>query len=214
VKTLIATLMLVPTLALAQTQQQYQPMEVSRSAMMQGKNELSAQIGFQASMGGTTPGGVKLFFDYSRYLGKIVWLNAKLNPTFSAGGGGGVCVDQFGNTYNCGLSGFPNAGHAIDALIGVKLKWPIARYKLMPFAVANVGVVGIYNRPLNDDGAAGVVNLGGGLRWFATPHVAVGGELGVTLGGAYYTETCGYCNNAHSEFYRAFNFGLGAEFIL
>jgi len=205
----MATVMLIPTLALAQTQND--PMQVSRSAMMAGKNELSAELGFQASMGGTTPGGVKLFFDYSRYLGKIVWLNAKLNPTFATGGG--VCVDRFGNTFSCS-TGFDGNGHAIDALVGVKLKWPVYKYKLMPYANIDVGVVGIYNRPLNDDGAAGVINTGGGLKWFATPHIAVGGDVGVTLGGAYYTETCNGCRNAHSEFYRAFSLGLGAEFIL
>ena len=206
-KTMIATLMLIPSLALAQ--QQYEPMQVSRGAMMAGKNEISTQLGFQASLGGTTPGGVKLFLDYSRYLGKIVWFNAKLNPTFDTSNGA-VCVDRFGNAYNCGLGG---DGHAIDALVGVKLKWPIHRIKLMPYANINVGIVGIYNRPLNDDGVAGVVNTGGGVKWWATPHVAVGGEVGVTLGGAYYTETCANCRNAHSEFYRAFNMGLGGEFI-
>jgi hypothetical protein len=205
---MIATLMLVPALSFAQTQ--YAPVEVSRGAMMQGKNEISTQIGFQASMGGTTPSGVKLFLDYSRYLGKIVWLNAKLNPTFDTSNGG-VCVDRFGNAYSCGFGG---EGHAIDALVGVKLKWPVHRYKLMPYANIDVGVVGVYSRPANDNGVAGVLNTGGGLKWWATPHVAVGGELGVTLGGAYYQDTCTGCRNAHSEFYRAFNFGLGAEFIL
>jgi hypothetical protein len=208
---MIAIVLLVPTLALAQTQ--YAPVEVEKSAnMMAGKNELSAQMGFQASMGGTTPGGVKLFFDYSRYLGNIVWLNVKLNPTFATGGT--TCVDRFGNTYDCTSAGFPDNGHAIDALIGVKLKWPVRRYKLMPYANVNVGVVGVYARPAGDDGAAGVLNTGGGLKWWATPHVAVGGEINVTLGGAYYQDTCVGCNNAHSEFYRAFNLGIGAEFIL
>ena len=33
-----------------------------------GKDELSGQLGFQASLGGATPGGFKMFFDYSHRL--------------------------------------------------------------------------------------------------------------------------------------------------
>jgi len=50
-----------------------------------GKDELSGQLGFQASLGGGTPGGFKMFFDYSHRLSNLVWLNFKLNPTFGAG---------------------------------------------------------------------------------------------------------------------------------
>jgi hypothetical protein len=105
-----------------------------------GKNELSGQLGFQASLGGGTPGGFKMFFDYSHRMSNLVWLNFKLNPTFGAGETRTVCVDQFGNTYDCG-TGFDGNGYAIDILAGVKLKWMIQRIHLMPYANANAGVV-------------------------------------------------------------------------
>jgi hypothetical protein len=95
----------------------------------------------------------------------------------------------------------------------VKLKFPL-KYKLMPYVNADVGVVGIYNRPANDNGVAVIFRPGVGLKWFATPHIAVGGEFNFGLGGAFYSDTCANCRNGHDEFYRAFDLGLGAEFIL
>jgi hypothetical protein len=184
---------------------------VERQSVMQGKNEISAQLGFQASMGGGTPAGAKLFIDYSRYIKSYVWFNAKLNPTFALDSHG-VCYDRFGNPYNC-AAGIGGDGHAIDALAGIKLKFPL-KYKLMPYVNLDAGIVGIYDRPANDNGVAVVIRPGAGVKWFATPHVAVGGEFNFALGGGFYSETCGGCNNAHNEFYRAFDLGLGAEFIL
>jgi hypothetical protein len=206
VKTLIA-LVLFASVAHAES------LEVSRRAVMQGRNEISTQLGFQASMGGATPAGPKLMFDYSRYMGSIVWLNFKLNGTFDATARGALCVDGAGRAYDCSV-GFSGNGHAVDVLAGVKLKFPIARYKLVPYVNLNVGLVGIADRPAGDDGVAGIFRPGGGLKWFITPHVAVGGEIDIALGGAYYQQTCPNCANAHSEFYRAFDLGLGAEFIL
>jgi len=199
-----AVLVMAPALASAQ-------MSVARSASFAGQNEISTQLGFQASMGGGTPSGAKLFIDYSRHLKSFVWLNAKLNPTFSAEGRR-VCYDNLG-PYDCGI-GLDGNGHAIDALIGVKLKFPTRNPHIVPYANINVGVVGVFSRPGNDDGAAGVIHTGGGLRYFLTPHVALGGEMNFTLGGAHYTESCRGCGNDHNEFYRAFDMGMGAEFIL
>jgi hypothetical protein len=205
VKTIIiATLGL--TMFAATAQAQSQPLEVSRTAVMQGKNEISTQLGFQASLGGTTPSGVKMFFDYSRYLGSVVWLNFKLNPTFAAS------ARVTCNGYDCGY-GLIGDGDSLDVLAGVKLKFPMV-HKLVPYANINVGVVGIYDRPYGDDGAAAVFRGGGGLRWFVTPHVAIGGEMNFTLGGGFYGETCPGCQNGHNEFYRAFDMALGAEFVL
>ena len=140
------------------------------------------------------------------------FFNIKLNPSFAVEGRR-FCVDRLGNTYDCGY-GIDGNGYSVDALAGIKLKWRLQRFKLVPFANLNVGVVGIYNRPLGDNGAAAVFRTGGGLRWFVTPHVALGGEMDVTLGGGFYSETCTGCNNAHNEFYRAFDMSLGAEFVL
>ena len=169
-----------------------------------GKDELSGQMGFQASLGGGTPGGFKLFFDYSHRLTNLVWLNFKLNPTFGAGETRTICHDQFGNPYDCG-TGFDGNGYAIDILAGVKLKW-MTRFHLVPYANINAGVVPVFARPAGDNGAAVVFNTGGGLKYFVTPRIGVGGEMTFTLGPGFYS--------GHTEFYRAFNMGVGAEFIL
>lgn len=169
-----------------------------------GKDELSAQLGFQASLGGGTPNGFKMFFDYSHRLTDLVWLNFKFAPTFGVASGRSVCFDNFGNAYDCG-TGFENNGYAIDILGGVKLKW-MTRFHLMPYANINAGVVPIFDRPGNDNGAAVVFNTGGGVKYFITPHVGLGGELSFTLGPGFYS--------GHTEFYRAFSMGIGAEFIL
>jgi hypothetical protein len=176
-----------------------------------GPNELTAEMGLQASLGGTTPGGFKLFFDYARRMSNLVWLDFKVNPTFDTGYRQGVCYDQFGDPYACGYSGLYGNGYAIDLLAGAKFKWLVVRNKLMPYCNINGGVVPVFSRPNGDDGAAIVVNTGGGLKYFVTPHVGLGGEINLTLGPGFYG---GPNNTGHNELYRAFNFGVGAEFIL
>jgi hypothetical protein len=203
--------LLIPILALAPSLAFGDQLMVERQSVMNGKNELSAQLGFQAGMGASTPTGAKLFIDYSRYIKSFVWFNVKLNPTFALDSRG-TCYDVYGNAYTCG-GGSSGDGHAIDALAGVKLKFPL-KYKLMPYVNLDAGVVGIYARPTGDNGVAVILRPGAGLKWFATPHVAVGGEFNFGLGGGFYSETCNGCKNGHNEFYRAFDAGIGAEFIL
>src|SRR5207245_2070504 len=186
----------------------------SRRAAVDGKNEISAQLGFQASLGATTPAGIKVDFDYARRLTDLVWLDFKVNPIFGVGPNRAICVDRGGGLYDCGSGAYAD-GHAIDFLAGVKLKFPVARVpRLVPYAQAGLGVAAIFSRPTNDNGAGFIFHTGGGLKYFVTPHVGLGGELNVTLGPAWYSETCPNCNNAHTEFYRAVDFALGAEFVL
>jgi hypothetical protein len=170
-----------------------------------GKDELSPAMGFQAGLGGTTPGGFKLFFDYSHRLTNLVWLNFKVNPTFGVGTASRICYDQFGNAYDCGSGPFEGNGYAIDLLAGVKLKW-MTRVHVMPYANIDAGVIPIFARPAGDNGAAVAVHTGGGVKYFVTPRIGVGGELDFTLGPGFYSN--------HTEFYRAFNFAIGAEFLL
>ena len=77
----------------------------------------------------------------------------------------------------------------------------------MPYANINAGVVPVFARPAGDNGAAVVFNTGGGVKYFVTPRIGVGGEMTRSpLGPGFYS--------GHNEFYRAFNLGVGAEFIL
>src|SRR5947209_13761569 len=130
-----------------------------------GKDELTAEMGLQASLGGTTPGGFKLFFDYAHRLSNLVWLDFKVNPTFDTGYRAATCVDRFGNVYTCGYDGLYGNGYSIDILAGVKLKWLLVHNRLMPYCNINGGVVPVFARPNGDDGAAIVVNTGGGLKY-------------------------------------------------
>jgi hypothetical protein len=185
---------------------------VYRRGGVDGKNEISTQLGFQASLGATTPGGVKLFFDYSRKMSDLVWLNFKLNPTFGSGSTRVYCYDNNGDPYDCG-SALSDDGDAIDFLAGVKFKFPIRSLPaLVPYGNLNAGVVAIFGRPLNDGGAAIVLRTGGGIKYFVTPHVGLGGEFNFGFGPAFYSR-CDRCREAHNEFYRAFDMGIGAEFI-
>lgn len=204
-KTHILFPMLAVTLLASSSAMAQQPYGISRRMNgFPGKDEISTQLGFQASLGGTTPGGFKLFIDYSHRLNNLVWLNFKFNPTFGFGGGTTVCYDRFGNPYDCSY-GFPGNGYAIDILAGVKLKW-MTRIHLMPYANIDAGVIPVFARPGGDDGAAVALHTGGGLKYFVTPRIGVGGELDFTLGPGFY--------QGHTEFYRAFNLAIGAEFIL
>jgi hypothetical protein len=200
---LLSTLLLAAP-AFAQT-------SISRSMSgFPGKDEISTQLGFQASMGGGTPNGFKLFIDYSHRLTELVWLNFKLNPTFGAAGDRTICYDNYGNAWDCS-SGFGSEGWAIDILGGVKLKW-MTRFHVMPYANIDVGVVPIFARPNEDNGAAVVLHTGGGVKYFVTPRIGLGGEVDFTLGPGFYSGS--RTVNSHDEFYRAFNFAVGAEFIL
>jgi hypothetical protein len=201
----LGALVLVAGADVAQAQQ----LGVSRGARLAGKNEISTQLGFQAGLGGMTPGGAKFFFDYARQLSSVVWLNVQVNPMFAATTA--RCVDRFGFTYDCGYIG--GNGHAIDALVGVRLKFPLARAPIVPYAHVSGGVVGIFDRPFNDNGAAVVARFGGGFRYFVTPHIGLGAEMAFTLGGAFYGDSCNGCRDAHTEFYRALDMGFGAEFV-
>jgi hypothetical protein len=217
-RTLVTTLAFLIAAAPAAAQVAAQPAgaeaTVSRGAVVvDGKNEISAQLGFQASLGATTPAGIRLNFDYARRLTNLLWLNFKLAPVFGVGPNRAVCQDR-GGLYDCGSGGYA-LGHAIDVIGGVKLKFPIARIPaLIPYAQLGLGAAIMFNRPANDNGAGFVFRTGGGLKYFVTKNIGLGGELSVTMGPAWYSETCTNCNNGHTEFYRAIDFALGAEFVL
>jgi hypothetical protein len=186
---------------------------VSRPAPLAGRNELSAQIGFQAGLGGSTPGGFKMFFGYSRHLRGIFWWNLKVDPTFGAGSPGTICYDSFGYPYPCG-PGFSGNGHAIDFLGGVKLKIPAPRVPLVGYLSIDGGLVGLVGRPYYDDGVAVIFRPGGGFKYFVTPHIGVGAEVNIGIGPAFHSATCSTCSNARTDVYGTFELATGAELVL
>jgi hypothetical protein len=185
---------------------------ISRSAPAGDANEFTTQLGLQTSLGGNTPAGFKLFFDYARRLGYLVWLDFQVNTMFGVGPVHGTCYDGTGHAFDCGGAVDAN-GHAIDVLAGIKLRFPVRRAPLIPYVGVNGGVVAVYDRPARDNGAAVVARMGGGIRYFPTRHVGIGGEVALTLGPAFYSDTCSDCNDSHVAFYRAFDFSTGVEFL-
>jgi hypothetical protein len=185
---------------------------VEQSYQPRLRNEVSARTGFQASLGGTTPSGVKFLFAYDRRVSELVWLDFELNPSFAVGDVRGTCYDAAGRAFDCGGALVGN-GQAIDVLGGVKLKPPGAR-RLVPYANAGGGVVAIFDRPQGDGGFAAVLRGGGGVDYFVTPHLSLGGELQLTGGPAVYSHTCNACTNGHDEIYRAFDLAFGAAVVM
>lgn len=203
--TLLAAL--ATTVALAPRSAHAADIQKSGPEEWPGKNEVSAHVGFQAGLnnylGGGTPSGFKLVLDYSYRFHELVWLNFGANLVF----GGGGC-DAFGN---CGFAG---NGNTAEPYAGVKLKWktPIP---LVPYAKADIIFAGIYNRYCGDNGFAFGLRVAGGVKYFLLKWLGLGVELGFTGGPAFYegTGNCSFQYKSHTEFYAAFDFVIGAEFI-
>lgn len=172
-----------------------------------GKNELALHLGFQAGLnnylGGGTPSGFKLLFDYSFRFHPLIWFNLGVNATF----GGGGC-DQFGNC------AFAASGNTVEPEAGIKVKFktPIP---LDPYVKADVVFVGIYNRYCGDNGFAFGLRASGGVHYYVFKWLGLGVELGFVGGPARYAGTgnCSFFYQPHWEFYASFDFSIGAEFI-
>jgi hypothetical protein len=176
-----------------------------------GKNEISLHIGGSDGFANVTPGGFLFIFDYGRRLGEMVWLDIGFDTTFGFGG----CGNAFAPA-GCGYGG---NGDMFAPHVGVKLKWktPIP---LVPYAKFVGDVIFIFNRFYGDNGFGLAGTAAGGVKYFLTPHIGVGGELGITLGPAFYGQyDPNFCDprvvncGSHSEFLVSGYFTIGAEFI-
>jgi hypothetical protein len=174
-----------------------------------GKNELSAHIGYQAGFSGqfANPSGFKLFFDYGRRFTDLVWLDLQLNPIFGYSASANVCYDNRGRPFTCGANG----GWGIEFAAGVKLKIK-TKIPLVVEVPLTVGVVGMFSRQCGDNGAALVLRPGAGAKYFLTRAVAVGAGVNFAMGPGFHGASS--CTGSYTDFYAAFDFQLGAEFIL
>jgi hypothetical protein len=176
------------------------------------KNELSAHFGYQAGFAGqfANPSGFKLFIEYGRKFTDLVWLNIQLNPIFGFGTVVGVCYDGAGRPFDCGFRGY-YGGWGLEAAVGVKLKIR-TRIPLVIEVPLNAGVVGMVNRECGDNGAAVVFRPGTSIKYFLKNNIAVGGGVNFAMGPGFHGASP--CSPSYTDFYGAFDVGLGAEFIL
>ena len=100
-------------------------------------------------------------------------------------------------------------GIGIDGLAGLQFKFiNIRMWKaaVVPFARVALGVAGIITDWAND-GAALVMRLGGGARYYFTRYFGLGLELAFTLGPAFR-------NHLDPSFYVKMEVLAGVEFLL
>jgi hypothetical protein len=177
-----------------------------------GKNELSAHVGYQAGFAGqfANPSGFKLFMEYGRRFTDLVWLNIQLNPIFGFGAPSGICYDNFGNGVSC-AGGPYYGGWGIEAAAGIKLKIK-TNIPLVVEVPLTVGVVGMVNRTCGDNGAAVAFRPGVSVKYFLKRNIAIGGGANFAFGPGFHEASV--CSAGYTDFYGAFDFQLGAEFIL
>ena len=174
-------------------------------------NELSAHVGYQGGFGGTlgNPSGFKLFAEFAHRLSDLVWFDLQLNQVFGLGVEAN-CVDRFGRPYRCPETN--NGGWDTEVAVGVKLKirTPIPLVVEAPLTGA---LELLYNRPCEDNGAAvPVFRAGAGVKYFVTRQIGLGGGVHLAIGPGFHDAGCGFVS--HSDFYGAFDFQVGAEFLL
>lgn len=192
-----------------------------------GKNEISLHLGWQGSLSsytssasgirvyaGSASSGGRFTFDYGRLLSDAgaysIWLDLGFNFVV-----GGCNVAFLGANYDCSGAEFRPFG-------GVKLKFrtPIP---LVPYAKLGAGAPIVFNRFCDDNGFGAVVQAAGGVKYFLTRNIGVGVEGGFSLGPVAYRgvsasdAACfskyGYYYDSHVEFYAAYDFQAGAEFV-
>jgi hypothetical protein len=190
--------------------------QTSGAEAFPGKNEISAHIGYQAGFAGryANPSGFKLFAEYARALTDLVWLDVQFNPVFGFGGSGTyTCYDRFGNPYVCGGAAY-YGGWDLELAVGVKLKFKLGKIPLVIEAPITLALEGLVNRSCGDNGvAAPVLRTGGGVKYFVTRAIGLGVGVNFALGPGFHADSpCG--PNGYTDFYGAFDFALGAEFIL
>ena len=99
-------------------------------------------------------------------------------------------------------------------MVGVKLKFktPIPLVVEVPLLG---GVEVLYHRDCNDGGAAvPVFRAGAGVKYFLTRNIGVGGGMTFAFGPAFHgRNNCGN-GDSYTDLYGAFDFLVGAEFIL
>ncbi|MDW8280401.1 MAG: hypothetical protein RMK29_01735 [Myxococcales bacterium] len=192
-----------------------------RAALLRGPYEypspisFSGKFGFQAGLGGFTPGGFKLLLNYSHRFARShdqvvgVWFLADLG--FVVGPGIGVCGPPEA-LYECSALGY---GSAVEIKGGIQLTFrtPVP---LVPYVKLAAAIAGVFGRDRCEDTGVGVplAARGGGVRYFVTPHLAVSLGAEATLGPAFYSAGRDCFPGSHNEFWRAISVLAGLHYAL
>jgi hypothetical protein len=182
------------------------PFEVQPS-----RHELSVQMGYAAAFGGNmgSPSGLKISGDYAYKFHRIAWFDLQLGNTFGFGGKDGRCVGSFDSECYRG-------GWDFEIAAGARLKFVTPRLPQLLIEVPLlVGVDVLYNRNCGDNGAAVVLRPGVRAQYFLTPRVGVGIAMNAAFGPGFHGAGDPVCtSNTYTDFYGAFDFLAGAEFLL
>ncbi len=178
-----------------------------------GNNEFSVHIGYQAGFAGrfANPSGFKLFAEYARRFSDLVWLDLQANNVFGFGESTGTCYDRAGRPFPCGGGRYYYyGGWDFELAIGVKLKIKTSIPLVVEIPILAALEV-LYNRQCGDTGVAPAVRVGGGVKYFVTRSIGVGGGINFALGPGFHADSD--FRASYTDFYGAFDFQLGAEFI-
>jgi hypothetical protein len=175
-----------------------------------GPNEISAHLGYQAGFEArfTNSSGPKLFAEYARRITDLVWFDLQLNNTFGFEAGTSTCIDRFGRPYACGG---PGNGWDFQFAAGVKLKIKMQRIPLVVEIPIVLAIDALYNRPCGDTGVAPVLKPGVGVKYFLLRNIGIGGGFNTGFGPAFHQDS--NCSTGYTDFYGAFDFQVGAEFL-
>ncbi len=174
-----------------------------------GPNIIAAGLGVAAGLTEPSPGGFRLNMEWSYQLTRLFWFD--VIGGVSIGGACKVLDEEIvgGQTRVINSSCNPFGGVGIDLLAGIQMKFVNIRLwkvPVVPFARVAAGVAFIVADTPND-GAALVLRVGGGVRYYFTNWFSVGGELAFTLGPAFR-------NHLDPSFYTKLELLAGVEFLL
>jgi hypothetical protein len=209
---IVAGALLAATTARAQESSPTTASQVERPFEIQpSRHELSVHMGYTAGFGGNmgSPSGLKLTGDYAFKFHRLVWFDIQLGQTFGFGAKDGLCVGS--TTSSCYRGGWD-----FEAAAGVRLKFSSPRLPQIQVEVPLlVGVDALYNRNCGDNGAAVVLRPGMRAKYFLTPRIGVGIGMNAAFGPAFHGAGDPVCTgNSYTDFYGAFDFMAGAEFML
>jgi hypothetical protein len=189
-----------------ESQQIERPFEIQPS-----RHEMSVQLGYATGFGGDfgSPSGLKITGDYAYKFHRIAWFDLQLGNTFGFGSKDGRCVGSTDS--NCYRGGWD-----VEIAAGVKLKFSTPRLPQLQIEVPILlGADVLYNRNCGDNGAAVVVRPGIRAKYFLTPRIGVGIGMNAAFGPAFHASGDPVCTtNSYTDFYGAFDFMAGAEFML
>jgi hypothetical protein len=164
-------------------------------------DELDAMIGGRVGVE-NAPGGGLVGTEYAHRLSQQTWFDLQLDMSF--GGTRDCFVDRAGFV-DCGYYG----GQSLDIIAGAKWKFQTRNERLVPFAKVGGGLAFMFWPGQDNDGIAPVVRGGGGVKYFVTPMLGLGGEASVMFGPGFYG--CGVNCTVTDPFF-AFNMVGSVEF--